>query len=74
MHCNGKCYLDKKLKEADDKEKSTERTEKKHFDEALITKNFHLSPPVNSFTNLRSYEAVWTISRYKSSIFQPPQA
>ncbi|HZX59358.1 MAG TPA: hypothetical protein VFE54_11555, partial [Mucilaginibacter sp.] len=25
MHCNGKCYLMKKLKQAEEKEKSTER-------------------------------------------------
>lgn len=37
LHCNGHCYLMKKLKQAEDKEKSTERHQQKNlFQEAFF--------------------------------------
>ncbi|MDB5012069.1 MAG: hypothetical protein JWQ25_271 [Daejeonella sp.] len=74
MHCNGKCYLAKKLKQADEKEKSTEQVQKKHYQEALTITAFRLTPPLSSFTNLRSIDSDFMLSTFQSSIFQPPQA
>ena len=74
MHCNGKCYLMKKIKQAEEKEKSTERqTQKSLFQEsefvAAFTLKFHTS----------LLQIIVTPYHYTSStpnpgaVFRPPQ-
>ena len=44
MHCNGKCYLMKKLKQAEEKEKKQQRENTKGLhQEALVTSAFRLT-------------------------------
>ncbi len=48
LHCNGKCYLSNKIKQAEEKEKRTEReNQRKSFQEAAFeVKKFEPLPPV----------------------------
>lgn len=74
MHCKGKCYLKKQLKQAEEKEKSQENSSKKsNFQEALITERFKLRVPATSLEALWLPELSFHIPRYSSTIFQPPQ-
>ena len=73
LHCEGKCYLTKKLKQADEKEKSAGQVQKKHQYEALVVSAFRLAPPSVKITNLLVTEPGYVLSTYSSLIFQPPQ-
>src|SRR5476651_1035706 len=43
LHCNGKCYFMKKVKQAEEKEKNDERSSQKNlFQEALFSKNANI--------------------------------
>ena len=74
LHCNGQCYFMKKLKAADEKEKSTEHnTQKNLFQEVYVS---------NSATFLFHSDLLRTIDSpyhppvgiaFSGSIFRPPQ-
>lgn len=75
MHCNGKCYLIKKIRQAEEKEQSNEReTQKSLFQEVFFT----ATATVKFHTTLLQVIA----TPYRSSvqhvqpgvIFQPPRA
>lgn len=74
MHCNGKCFLMKKLKQAEEKEKKQEReNQRSHYMEALPT-------AASSFTFTRSTvkiiypeRPVLSILHRAFTIFQPPK-
>lgn len=74
MHCNGKCYLAKKIKQAEEKEKSQERqAQKNHFQEAFIAQNNRI---VFTARLLRVIKLPYTSSapqQHAADIFQPPQ-
>lgn len=75
MHCNGKCYLMKKLKQAEEKEKNQSRAAQKgHFQEALITHktNFNFLPQLIKVIN--PFELPFALPRHSAAIFHPPQA
>lgn len=74
MHCNGKCFLAKKLKQAEEKEKSTEHVQKKQYQEALTIETTQLTAPLSIHINLRRIEPKFALSTSESSIFQPPRA
>lgn len=57
LHCNGKCYLAKKLKQAEEKEKKQEQDgQKKSFQEHCILKTT-VSLPALTYTQKRSASA-----------------
>jgi hypothetical protein len=74
MHCNGKCYLMKKLKQAEEKEKKQEREDQKsRYQEALpgsvVTVNI-----IKSTFKVEYLPSITPgIVNRSSSIFQPPQ-
>ena len=74
MHCNGKCYLMKKLKQAQDKEQKQERqAQKPQVQDALIE-----TPMVfrrYAFSELELHIPVSTgmPKSIRNSIFHPPQ-
>ena len=44
LHCNGKCYLAKKIRQAEEKEKRDEsQSQKSRFQEALVTERLALA-------------------------------
>lgn len=74
MHCNGKCYLMKKLKQAEEKEKKQEReSQRAAFQLAMPCSPvaFHFTP-VLSERHYSPAKVENPISGH-SSIFQPPK-
>lgn len=74
LHCNGKCYFMKKIKQAEDHEKSAEAQSQKN----LFQDAFYTQPAVIKFhTQLLQVIAVpnarVTLPRTYTSIFRPPQ-
>ncbi|WP_316836287.1 hypothetical protein [Pedobacter nutrimenti] len=75
LHCNGKCYLMKKLKQAEEKEKSQNReSQKNHFQEALITQKTNFNFQVQLLKVLYTEELPFVLPRHSTAIFHPPQA
>ncbi|RYZ98544.1 MAG: hypothetical protein EOP47_19100 [Sphingobacteriaceae bacterium] len=74
MHCEGKCYLAKKIKQAEEKEKANERdAQKNHFQEAFIAQNSRI---IFSALLLRVINSQYTSPvshQHDADIFQPPQ-
>jgi hypothetical protein len=74
MHCNGKCYLAKKIKQAEEKEKSLEQqSQKNRFQEALITQKLKIDYPLTIIVKKSSFESSSDLPKYSSSIFHPPK-
>ncbi|RYZ95786.1 MAG: hypothetical protein EOP47_25115 [Sphingobacteriaceae bacterium] len=75
MHCNGKCYLAKKIKQAAEKEKNEERQSlKSQFQEAFIGQDTRI---VFSSFVLQVIKTPYILSpsfQQAADIFQPPQA
>ena len=75
MHCNGHCYLMKKVKQAEEKEKSDERqTQKSLFQESYFT----VSSEMKFHSQLLQVIATPYHANFQTSnpgaIFRPPQA
>lgn len=74
LHCNGKCYLMKKLKQAAEKEKSTERENMKNSFQEAYQDN---KTTVKFYTHLLQVLAVPNshidLPQGHSTIFRPPQ-
>ena len=74
LHCNGRCYLAKKLKQAEEKEKKQEREDQKNrYQEALTTRKLSISfkAPVYKITYPQS--PIKSPVNRASGIFHPPQ-
>ncbi len=76
LHCNGKCYLIKQLKEAEKKEQSPAQPVNKMYDEEFV-----MDLPQTSVSSQKSDVIVSNgvtplgtkyISRFSSDIFHPP--
>lgn len=75
MHCNGRCYLMKKIKQAEEKEKSDERqTQKSLFQESY----FVVSSEIKFYAQLLQVVVTPYRSNFQTPnfgvIFRPPQA
>ena len=74
LHCNGKCYFMKKIKQAGDKEKSEERQAQKNlFQEVFytaVTKNVFYSQLLRVINTPYHYSK---LSISPDSLYQPPQ-
>jgi hypothetical protein len=74
MHCNGKCYLMKKLKQAEEKEKKQEREDQKsRYQEALPCSVATVNILKSTFKVEYLPGITPGIVNRSSSIFQPPQ-
>lgn len=74
LHCNGHCYLMKKLKQAEEKEKKQAREDQKNrYQEAFLASflTINFKKPVYKIKYPQS--STPGIINYPSSIFQPPQ-
>lgn len=75
MHCNGQCYLSKKLKQAEEKEKQQERTSQKHhFQEAFLTEKIVVEAPVQFVKSFSTRELVFLLPQPSFVIFHPPKS
>jgi hypothetical protein len=74
MHCNGKCYLAKKIKQAEEKEKSQERqAQKNQFQEAFITQNNRIIFTARLLRVIKLPYLSSAPQQHAADIFQPPQ-
>ena len=74
MHCNGKCYLMKKIKQAEEKEKSEERqTGKSLFQEGIVTNQFSFQFIPQILAVIRVPEKGINLPLYSAPVFQPPK-
>lgn len=74
MHCNGKCYLAKKLKQAEEKEKQQEQETQKNLVQDSFTPEsltVFFSTRLESIVDTRYIFS--TTARYTPLIFQPPK-
>jgi hypothetical protein len=74
LHCNGKCYLAKKIRQAEEKQNSAERESQKNlFQEAYCTKNTE----IKFYTHLLQIISIPNnrieLQQGYSAIFRPPQ-
>jgi len=74
LHCNGKCYLMKKIKEADDKQAANERETQKNL---LQQTYFETAGQVKFFTKMIGIIPIQNQRIYlpqgHGAIFRPPQ-
>jgi hypothetical protein len=74
MHCNGKCYLMKKIKQAEEKQNNAERESQKN----LVQESYcEAIPEVKFYTQLLQVIAIPNhrikLPQGHNAIFQPPQ-
>jgi len=76
MHCNGKCYLSKKLKEQEkqDKQAPSSKTEKFDMVPFFIPKPFNLENTVSNLKMKFFIEDDGTVSSFPNAVFHPPSA
>lgn len=74
LDCNGKCFLMKKIKQAEEKEKSEEKQFKKNtFNEAFINFQITFNKLYIKYINPVYYNPTFSYPQKSNSIFQPPQ-
>lgn len=74
MHCNGKCYLMKKLKQAQEKEQKQERqSQKVQIQDALVAHKIVHVCLFKQLKSVRAAEIPFALPRHSSPIFHPPQ-
>jgi hypothetical protein len=74
MHCNGKCYLMRKLKQAEQKEKAHENENQRPvLQPGVIVEQISLNAPVFTISTCTRAELRINLPQHFISIFQPPQ-
>ncbi|WEK17534.1 MAG: hypothetical protein P0Y49_12080 [Candidatus Pedobacter colombiensis] len=74
LHCNGKCYLMKKLKQAQDKEQKQERqAQKTQIQDAVVVNPQVFKRYALAETKLHIPGSMGMPQSIKNSIFHPPQ-
>lgn len=74
LNCDGQCYLSKKIKQAEEKEKSQERESQKHnFQEAFLTEKVALKLPVSFAKSFSAKATVFLLPQPSFVIFHPPR-
>lgn len=75
LHCNGKCYLMKKLEQAEEKEKKqAQEAQKKNFqDHYLIRPNVSLTLPAYFIRKSPVVEISFKLPKNTFELLQPPQ-
>lgn len=75
MHCDGQCYLAKKIKQAQEKEKSNSQDLKKgNYQEAFISEKTVMTLPFNYILLFKASEMPFDLPLQPASIFHPPKA
>ncbi len=76
MHCEGKCYLSKKMKAQEEQEKSVPSVLKGLEEMVLFCSSYELSFASPTFTLRDVVKNIYFVKQYDSpalTIFQPPQ-
>ncbi len=74
LNCKGKCYLAKKIKEAEEKEKGEERQSRKnYFQDAMMTQKLRIDYP-QVVASAQFFDLPFELPQSAGSVFHPPQA
>jgi hypothetical protein len=74
LHCNGKCYLMSKLRQAEQKEKAHEvENQRPVLQPALLVDCLSLQTPMFLIAKALHPELCFNFPKRSSAIFQPPQ-
>ncbi len=74
MHCNGRCYLLKKIKQAEEKEKNEERqTSKSLFQEAFCGQSARVVFTTQLLSVILTPYPNFALTQPSAAIFQPPK-
>lgn len=75
LHCNGKCYLMRKLKQAEQKERAHENENQRPvLQPGVIVEKFVLTAPVFAISTYKPSELRISLPKRSITIFQPPRA
>lgn len=73
LHCNGKCYLIKKIRQAEEKEKSDERqTGKNLFQEAVCDNSLTITFDTQLIGVISTPYPNFVLPQHSAAIFHPP--
>jgi hypothetical protein len=74
LNCDGQCYLSKKIKQAEEKDKNQEReSQKQNFQEAFLTEKVVLKSPIRFVKCFSTMEMVFLLPQPSFVIFHPPR-
>ncbi len=74
LNCHGRCYLMKKIKQAEEKERSTEREiQKSLFQDAVVTTGFTLNFQAELLQQINSHHELMQPQQVAFDLFHPPQ-
>lgn len=74
LHCNGHCYFMKKVKQAQDKEKSSEREmQKSLFQEVFVKSSNSVKFFSRVLTTISTPYKMTDVTPFPGVVFQPPQ-
>jgi hypothetical protein len=74
LHCNGKCYLMSKLRQAEQKERAREiENQRPVLQPALLVDRLSLQAPMFTIAKAAHPELRFNFPTRSSAIFQPPQ-
>ena len=75
LHCNGHCYFMKKIKEAQDKEKSNDRENQKNlFQEVYCSGPADIAFHSHLLRTINTPYKTTIVNTFKAPLFRPPQA
>ena len=74
MHCNGKCYFIKKIKQAQENERSSERQSQRNlFQEAFITKADPIKFQSQLLYTINTPYTSGDLAQFNGTLFRPPR-
>lgn len=74
MHCDGKCYLMRKLKQAEQKEKNREHeSQRGMYQVGVVVEKLSFNPYMISIERKYQAELPFRLPAYAADIFQPPR-
>lgn len=74
LHCEGKCYLTKKLRQVEEKEKSQERQQQKNLiQDAFLPQKFNVLFLTKLIRIIGIRNPAFILGKHYALIFQPPR-
>jgi len=74
MHCNGKCYLMRKLKQAEQKERNrAHENQRSMYQLGVVVEKLSFNPYMVRVERIYKPELPFLLPAYAADIFQPPR-
>ncbi|MFC3199268.1 hypothetical protein ACFOET_16720 [Parapedobacter deserti] len=75
LHCDGQCYLAEKLRQAEEKEKNSEKeSQKVSYQPAVLAERSMLTFPVGAEADDQPVELPFVLPERNIEIFRPPRS